>query len=204
MATLYEISGDLKSLYSLMEGLVDENGEPREPTAEEFETMKGWFKESEEAFKKKFDNYCRFIKNLRLSAENAEAEKKNFKQEADRLTKRAKAFTNRAKCVTELLRWGMERLELKKYKTDFFSAGIQNVGGKTIDFESGADFSKLPEEFLMPREPNKKAILEKMALLRNGRGQKILPSSFLRAEIGFRLFMCINPMRLLFGKGSTL
>lgn len=160
MATLYEITGDLRSLYDLMENLVDENGEPREPTAEEFETMKAWFTENEEDFKAKFDNYCRFIKNLRLSAENAEAEKKNFKAEADRLTKWSKALTNRAKYVTELLRWGMERLELKKFKTDFFSAGIQNVGGKTIDFESGADFSKLPEEFLMPREPNKKAILE--------------------------------------------
>lgn len=78
MSTLYEITGDLKSLYNLMESLVDENGDPREPTAEEFETMKTWFTESEEAFKKKFDSYCRFIKNLRLSAENAEAEKKEF------------------------------------------------------------------------------------------------------------------------------
>lgn len=160
MATLYEITGDLRSLYDLMEGLVDENGEPREPTAEEFETMKAWFTEEEAAFKAKFDNICRFIKNLRLSADNAEAEKKNFKEETNRLTKRANAFTNRAKYVTELLRWGMERLELKKYKTDFFSAGIQNVGGKTISFESGADFSKLPEEFLLPREVDKKAILQ--------------------------------------------
>ena len=129
MATLYEITGDLRSLHDLIESIVDENGDPREPTAEEFETMKAWFIENEAAFKAKFDNYCRFIKNLRLSAENAEAEKKNFKEESDRLTKRSKAFANRAKCVTELLRWGMERLQLKKYKTDFFSAGIQKRGG---------------------------------------------------------------------------
>lgn len=31
MSTLYEITGDLKSLYALMESIVDENGEPREP-----------------------------------------------------------------------------------------------------------------------------------------------------------------------------
>jgi len=56
-ATLYEITGDLIELNKLMENLVDENGEPREPTEKELETMKDWFTETYDEFKTKFDNY---------------------------------------------------------------------------------------------------------------------------------------------------
>ena len=34
MATMYEITGDLIELNKLMESLVDEDGNPREPTTE--------------------------------------------------------------------------------------------------------------------------------------------------------------------------
>lgn len=162
-ATLYEITGDLISLNKLMENLVDENGEPREPTEEEFETMKDWFTETYDGFKAKFDNYCKFIKNLQLSAANAEAEKQNFKAENSRLTKRAAAYENRAKAVRNLLRWGMERLDLQKFKNDVFTANIQNMGGKVIkvsDFARPEDISALPEKYLKPREVDTKAILQ--------------------------------------------
>ena len=43
MSSLYEITGDMLALNELMESLVDENGEPREPTDEELEQMKQWF-----------------------------------------------------------------------------------------------------------------------------------------------------------------
>lgn len=158
--TLYEITGDLQALHSLMESLVDENGEPREPTEAELETMKGWFKADKEAFEKKFDGCCKFIKNLKQSADTAEAERKSHKEEMDRLSRRSKAFENRSKTVKNLLRWGMERIELKNFKTDLFSANIQDVGGKVIELETGADVSKLPEEYLKPREVNKEAILQ--------------------------------------------
>ena len=162
-ATLYEITGDLIELNKLMENLVDENGEPREPTEKEFETMKGWFTESYNGFKAKFDNYCKFIKNLQLSAANAEAEKQNFKAENSRLTKRATAYENRAKAVRNLLRWGMERLSLQNFKNDVFTANIQNMGGKVIKIAITAtqkDLSALPEKYLKPREVDTKAILQ--------------------------------------------
>ena len=162
-ATLYEITGDLISLNKLMENLVDENGEPREPTAEEFENMKNWFTESYDGFKSKFDNYCKFIKNLQLSAANAEAEKQNFKAENSRLTKRATAYENRAKAVRNLLRWGMERLNLQKFKSNVFMANIQNMGDKVIKIAISAtqkDLSALPEKYLKPREVDTKAILQ--------------------------------------------
>lgn len=162
-ATLYEITGDLISLNKLIENLVDENGEPREPTEEEFETMKEWFTESYDGFKAKFDNYCKFIKNLQLSAANAEAEKQNFKAENSRLTKRATAYENRAKAVRNLLRWGMERQNLQNFKNDVFTANIQNMGGKVIKIAITAtqkDLSALPEKYLKPREVDTKAILQ--------------------------------------------
>jgi len=43
MAKLYDIAEDLLSLNDLMESLVDENGEPREPTEEEMQEMRKWF-----------------------------------------------------------------------------------------------------------------------------------------------------------------
>ena len=162
-ATLYEITGDLISLNKLMENLVDENGEPREPTAEEFENMKNWFTESYDGFKSKFNNFCKFIKNLQLSAANAEAEKQNFKAEISRITKRATAYENRAKAVRNLLRWGMERLHLQNFKSDVFTANIQNMGGKVIKIGISAtqkDISALPEKYLKPREVDTKAILQ--------------------------------------------
>ena len=162
-ATLYEITGDLIELNKLMENLVDENGEPREPTEKELETMKDWFTETYDEFKTKFDNYCKFIKNLQLSAANAEAEKQNFKAEISRLTKRATAYENRAKAVRNLLRWGMERLNLQNFKNDVFTANIQNMGGKVIKIAITAtqkDLSALPEKYLKPREVDTKAILQ--------------------------------------------
>lgn len=151
MAKLYEIAEDLLSLNDLMESLVDENGEPREPTEEEMEEMRKWFDVTREELENKFDNYCKFIKNLKLSSENAESERKNMKNELDRLAKRARARENQRKAVQDLLRWNLERLGIKKFKTDLFTANIQN-GQKQVSLASTAKIETLPEEFLKPRE----------------------------------------------------
>lgn len=151
MAKLYEIAEDLLSLNDLMESLVDENGEPREPTEEEMEEMRKWFDVTREELENKFDNYCKFIKNLKLSSENADSERKNLKSELDRLSKRAKARENQRKAVQDLLRWNLERLGIKKFQTDLFSANIQN-GQKQVSLSSTAKIENLPEEFLKPRE----------------------------------------------------
>ena len=151
MGTLYEITNDLKGLFDLVEGLVDEDGNPREPTPEEMETIREWFNVSEEDFKKKFDSYCKFIKNYKIRAENADNERKTYKNELDRLAKRSKAFENQAKSLQSLLQWNMDRLQLKKYKTDLFSAGIQS-GQIQISALEGAKLKDVPEEYLKPRE----------------------------------------------------
>ncbi len=151
MAKLYDIAEDLLSLNDLIESLVDENGEPREPTAEEMEEMRKWFDVTHEELQNKFDSYCKFIKNLKLSSENAESERKNMKDELDRLSKRAKARENQRNTVQGLLRWNLERLGIKTFKSDLFTANIQN-GQKQVSLASTAKIENLPVEFLKPRE----------------------------------------------------
>ena len=151
MAKLYDIAEDLLSLNDLMESLVDENNEPREPTEEEMEEMRKWFEVTQEELQNKFDSYCKFIKNLKLSSENADSERKNMKDELDRLAKRAKARENQRNAVQGLLRWNLERLGIKTFKSDLFTANIQN-GQKQVSLASTAKIETLPEEFLKPRE----------------------------------------------------
>ena len=151
MSTLYEITNDMKALNDLMDSLVDAEGNPREPTEEEITQMREWFTGSKEEFEKKIDNYCKFIKNLKTDAENADAERKNHKAEMDRLSARSKAFTNKAKSVTDLLRWGMERLKMSKYKTTLFSVNIQNTK-KSVNPLVGYDWHKIPEDLLKTPE----------------------------------------------------
>ena len=157
MAKLYEIADDLLALNDLVESLVDENGEPRDPTDEEKEEMRKWFDVSKEELDNKFDAYCKFIKNLKLSAENADSERKNMKDEIDRLSRRAKAKENQAFSVQSLLRWNFERLGLKTFKTDLFSANLQN-GQKSVSLASTADIKDIPDEFLKPRELDTTAV----------------------------------------------
>ena len=157
--TLYEITDDIRVLSDLMESFEDENGDPREPTEEEMETLKSFFEENEEAFKKKFDSYCKFIKNLNLEADDATSEKENVDKEVKRLRKRATAFENRAKAVKDLLWFAMNRLKMKKYKTTLFTVGEQNTQF-SVSLISTFDIEKLPSEYLAPKEVSKKAICD--------------------------------------------
>ena len=131
--------------------VVDENGEPREPTDEEIQEMRKWFEVTQEELQNKFDSYCKFIKNLKLSSENADSERKNMKDELDRLAKRAKARENQMSAVQGLLRWNLERLGIKTFKSDLFTANIQN-GQKKVSLASTAKIENLPAEYLKPRE----------------------------------------------------
>lgn len=157
--TMYEITGDLIELNKLMDDIVDENGEPREPTEAELETMRDWFKTSEAEFKEKFDNYCKFIKNLQIEASVATAEKDAHKKEMDRLSKRSKAMENRAVTVKNLLWWSMDKLGLSKegFKTSLFSAKEQNTKGSIVELTT-YDYRKIPEEFLKQPELDRTAI----------------------------------------------
>ena len=186
--TLYEITGDLKALNQLMEDMVDEEGNPREPTPEELETMQKWFECSSSEFEQKFDNYCKFIKNLKIEAAIADDERKNYKAELDRLSKRSKAFENRAKSINGLLWFSMQNLGMKKYKTALFSAGEQNTQIK-IEPLAGSTLKEVPDEFLKPREIDitkiKNAI--KDGILKQGNGTPLGETKLFFADTGKEL-----------------
>lgn len=169
--TLYEISSDMLALKNLLENMVDDEGTPREPTEDELQTMQKWFEDSLSDFEKKFDNYCKFIKNLKMEAAIAEEERKTYKAELDRLSKRSKAFENKAKSVNNLLWWSMQRLNMKNYKTALFSAKEQNTQ-ISINPLAGSSLKEVPEEFLKPRELNVTAIKDaiKDGTLKQGNG----------------------------------
>jgi hypothetical protein len=144
--TLYQITDDLLTINQLLEEMVDEEGNPREPTEEEMNYLREQFIMSNSDFEKKTENICKFIKNLKLQAENVKAEKDSYKAELDRLSRRAKAFENRASCVQNVLRYGMERLGETKIKTDLFTANIQNTQ-MIVDATSTINFDDIPEQY---------------------------------------------------------
>ena len=193
MAKLYDIAEDLLSLHDLIESLVDENGEPREPTEEEMQEMKKWFEVTYEELQNKFDSYCKFIKNLKLSSENADSERKNMKDELDRLAKRAKARENQRNAVQGLLRWNLERLGIKTFKSDLFTANIQN-GQKQVSLASTAKIETLPEEFLKPRELDTVAVKDalKDGLLIQKEGAENYGKVFTREGVEIKGLMVIQ------------
>jgi len=193
MAKLYDIAEDLLSLNDLMESLVDENGEPREPTEEEMQEMRKWFEVTQEELQNKFDSYCKFIKNLKLSSENADSERKNMKDELDRLAKRAKARENQRNAVQGLLRWNLERLGIKTFKSDLFTATIQN-GQKQVSLASTAKIETLPEEFLKPRELDTVAVKDalKDGLLIQKEGAENYGKVFTREGVEIKGLMVIQ------------
>jgi hypothetical protein len=126
--TIYNIISDIRALESLINGLTDEEtGEVREITEEEKQEFLNWVNENESNFKDKFDGICRYFKNLQAQAEVAGAERDTLKAEIDRLSKRAKARENEAGRLKSLLWYALDSLKMEKFKTELFSAGIQNT-----------------------------------------------------------------------------
>ncbi|MDR2049696.1 MAG: siphovirus Gp157 family protein [Treponema sp.] len=126
--TIYGIISDIRALQSLIDGLTDEEtGETREATGEEKQAFLEWVNESEANFTEKFNNTCRFFKNLQARAKVAAAEKDALRAEMDRLSKRARARENEADRLKSLLWFALDSLNTKKFKTALFSACIQNT-----------------------------------------------------------------------------
>ena len=157
MAHLYQISEDIKAVDDLFNSAVDENGEPRELTEEEQNFLQDCFKCSQEDFENKFDSYGKYMANLKLQSDNADAERKNFKAELDRLSSRAKVFENRRTSLKNYLFYAMQNLKMDSYKSSLFSAKVQQT---PVSIKTEGDVGNLPERFLKPREVNTSAIKE--------------------------------------------
>jgi hypothetical protein len=157
--TIYNIISDIRALEGLINSLTDEEtGEVREITDEEKQSFLEWVNENETNFKEKFNGICRFFKNLQAQAEVAAAEKETLAAEMNRLSKRANARENESKRLKSLLWFALDSLKMQKFKTELFSAGIQNTR-KSVKPTSVFNPDEIPTVYLK-RELAPSAITE--------------------------------------------
>jgi hypothetical protein len=157
--TIYTVLSDIRALQSLINGLTDEEtGETRDLTEEENRAFVGWVQENEGNFTEKFDNTCRYYKNLKAEAAVAAAERDALKDEMARLSKRAGARENEADRVRGLVWYALDALKMRKFKTALFSAGIQG-SRKTAKPSPSFNPDDIPAAYLK-RELSPSAVAE--------------------------------------------
>ena len=149
MSSLYEIAEDVQALDDLIESsMVDENGNPREPTPEEQATILAMIAESETAFKEKAERICRFRADLLGDAEK-------FKAEEARLAKRRKVMENKAAALRMYLDMAMVKIKADKLQVGTFRLRMQNNPKSVVvalPDELPADYWRVIPE---TKEPNK-------------------------------------------------
>lgn len=147
--TIYNILDDWKALESLVDGMTDpETGETREFTEEEKAGLLAWADETAGNLEAKIDGICKVYRNKRAESEVAGAEKNALGAEIDRLRKREKARLNEADRVKSLIIYAFDRLKLKKYKTNLFTAYFQAVRKTAKPYAGFFDPGDIPAEFL--------------------------------------------------------
>ena len=133
MASLYELTAGLQSLWDLME----------EGTLEE-EMLLDAFKNQEEEISIKLENYCKFIKNL-------ESDIAGLKAEEDRLKARRKAMENTRDRMKGVMQMAMETAGEKKIKGQIFTISIQaNPESVVLDEQY---IENIPPEYLKIKDP---------------------------------------------------
>jgi hypothetical protein len=149
--TLYKIADNLKAVSELMASAVDEEGEPRDLTSAEKAQLAEWFEQDATALNEKLENYGKFFKNLKISAETVDGERKAHKAELDRLSRRAKAMENRADALKFAIKFAFDNMGIDSHKTELFSFYKQKTPLKITEF-LGNGLKDVPEEYLKPRE----------------------------------------------------
>lgn len=112
MGTLYNITGDLLILQSMLEDTVDD-----QVLLDTLEGVQG-------EYEIKLESYCKIIKNL-------EADIDALKNEAKRLTDKRKLLENNIDRLKKAMFDSMKATGTTKVKGQLFSVSIQKNGGKT-------------------------------------------------------------------------
>ena len=133
MASLYELTAGLQTLWDLME----------EGTLEE-EMLLDAFKNQEEEISIKIEGYCKFIKNL-------ESDIAGLKAEEERLRDKRKTMENTIDRAKKAMKAAMEVSGEKKIKGDLFTVAIQNNPPSVVLDEQCLE--NIPERYLIPQEP---------------------------------------------------
>lgn len=129
--TLYELTGDYKTLYDMAD-------DPEIDEQAWFDTIEG----IDGAIEDKADGYAKVIKQLIANADE-------IKKEEERLAAREEAYRNRADSLKKMLQTSMEVTGKLKFKTTLFSFNVQKNAPSLKISES----AHIPEEFLIPQEP---------------------------------------------------
>lgn len=131
MSTLYQLTGEYQELLSMA---LDPDIDPEALS----DTMEGIEGEIED----KADGYAKVMRNL-------EADVSAIKAESTRLAERKKRIEASIDRMKKALENSMRLTGKTKFKTSFFSFGIQkNPPSLKID-----NPDRVPEEFLIPQEP---------------------------------------------------
>lgn len=150
-ATLYEISGDLAALESL---LTEVGGELPDDVAEA--AIDSWLEETGTATKDKVDNYCGLIREL-------EARRDARKAEAQRLDQLANRDWNAVLRLKARLLWFFERHEMRTLETPRFRVTAAQNGG-IAPLHITAPIEDIPDEFIefirKPMNPMIRELLE--------------------------------------------
>ena len=133
MATLYELTGQMLQLQSILE-----ESEDPDYVQVVLDTIEGLDYEIE----MKADGYAKIIRNLTSDVEG-------LKTEIERLSGRKKSLENNISSLKARLEDSMILTGKTKFKTELFSFGIQNNPPKVIiDLPD-----QVPAEYLIPQEP---------------------------------------------------
>lgn len=164
MASLYELTAGLQTLWDLME----------EGTLEE-ETLLDAFKNQEEEISIKLEGYCKFLKNL-------ESDIAGLKAEEDRLKARRKAMENTRDKMKVVMRDAVIATGEKKIPCGTFTVSVQNNPSKVVMDEQYIE--NIPEEYLKYAEPD----IDR-ALIKRHLEAGVLPEGIahLETEVGVRI-----------------
>lgn len=164
MASLYELTAGLQTLWDLME----------EGTLEE-ETLLDAFKNQEEEISIKLEGYCKFLKNL-------ESDIAGLKAEEDRLKARRKAMENTRDRMKVVMRDAVLATGEKKIPCGTFTVSVQANPSKVVMDEQYIE--NIPEEYLKYAEPDIDRVLIKKHLEAG-----VLPEGIahLETEVGVRI-----------------
>lgn len=131
--TIYELSSDYIAILAMME----------DPEVDE-QTLADTLEGIEGALEDKADNYARVMRQM-------DADAKAIKAEEERLYNRRKSIENRSAWLKKTLQTVMEETGKTKFKTQFFSFGIQkNAPSVVID---ATDIDSIPADYLVQQAP---------------------------------------------------
>ena len=134
MSNIYEITGDIMTLWNLMD----------EETAIDEETIIKAMQDSQEELSHKLEGYCKFIKNL-------ETEVEGFKKEEARLKTRRQARENTIKNAKKAMQMAVEASGERKIPCGIFTVSLQKNPASVILDNPYVDL--FPPEFIKKVEP---------------------------------------------------